>query len=105
MSIFKNAVANDIHAVFINDDEFADYHFLNGNRVRCIVDTDITDAFKGGNVDGVFVNTCTIYVATSDIENRPVEGELLELDDKTYFVRKVGFEDGIFAIVVEANEQ
>lgn len=105
MSNFKNAVEKDVKAVFINPDEFADYHSLNGNQVRCIVDTDVTDAYKGGNIDGVFVNTLTIFVATEDIEPRPVEGELLELDEKTYFVRKVGFEDGIYSIVVEANEQ
>lgn len=108
MSNFKDAVQKDVKAVFINMDEFADIHVLNGVETLCVVDTDITSATNendNNNVVGVFLNACKIYVAESDIETRPVEGELLDLDGETYIVRKVSRESGILEITAEANLQ
>lgn len=108
MSNFKDAVKRDIHSVFINVDEFADTHAINGRQVKCVVDTDVTDEATGkGSVtfEGVFVNMLTIYVATADLEFRPVEGELLDLDDETYIVRKVSDEYGVLVILAEVNAQ
>ena len=107
MSAFKNAVKKDVESVFINHDEFAESHTIDGVRVVCIVDKDITAGRDGRevNFDGVFVNTLTIYVSTSHIENRPVEGQYIDLDGETYRVMNVSDEDGILAIIVEVNAQ
>lgn len=104
MSAFKDTIAKDIKSVFINIDEFADEHSLNGKVVRCVVDKDLTMGAKD-NMVGVFMNAVTIYVAEKDIEKRPVEGALLELDDETYTVRNVSAEDGMLVIIAEAYNQ
>lgn len=107
MSGFKNAVKKDVKSVFINHDEFAESHTIDGVSVVCIVDKDITDGRDGReiNFEGVFLNTLTIYVSTADIENRPVEGQYIDFDGETYHVLNVSDEDGILAIIVEVNAQ
>lgn len=108
MSAFKDAVSNDIMSVFLNVDEFADKHVLNGKKVICIVDKDLTEAAKktvSNPLDGVFINAVMIFVKSSDLERQPVEGELLYLDDKMYIVRNVSEEMDVLSITAEANNQ
>ena len=108
MSAFKEAIAKDVKGVFINLDEFADKHFINGDSIPCIVDTDITkekgSAYGGIAYEGVFINAITIYVAEADIQ-RPVEGELLDLDGVNHTVRNVSSEAGVLVILAEVNAQ
>lgn len=108
MSAFKDAISNDVKTVFINLDEFADIHDLNGCEVACIVDKDLTTGVNDtitNPLEGVFLNTITIYVATKDIERKPVEGEQIKLDKERYIVRSVSEEEGILVIVAEVNKQ
>ncbi len=105
MSAFKEAIAKDVKGVFINLDEFADKHFINGDSVPCIVDKDVTKEKGGITYEGVFINAITIYVAESDIERRPVEGEILDLDGVNHIVRNVSSEEGVLVILAEVNEQ
>lgn len=104
MSRFKDAITADVKAVFINCDEFGDIHCVNGERVPCVVDTDVT-AGADKSFEGVFVNTVTLYIATADIETRPVEGELLVLDERVYIVRKVSDESEMLVITLEVHDQ
>lgn len=108
MSAFKDAVSKDVKAVFINLDEFADEHELNGRKVACIVDKDLTDGAKdtmSHPLEGVFLNILTIYVDVKDIDRPPVEGEQIKLDGDRYFVRSVSVEEGILVIAAEDNRQ
>lgn len=107
MSAFKDAIAKDI-AAFLNIDEFADRHNLNGRDVVCLVDKDLTDPYKqtvSSPLQGVFVNTITIYVKPEDMERRPVENELLHLDGEMYFVANVSDEAGLYVITAEVKNQ
>ncbi|MBR1953289.1 MAG: hypothetical protein IKA32_11955 [Lentisphaeria bacterium] len=106
MSAFKDAVAKDVTAVFLNLDEFADRHNLNGRDVICLVDKDLTDPYKqtaSSPLEGIFVETLNIYVRPEDMERRPVENELLYLDDKMYFVVNVSDENGLYVITAEVK--
>ncbi len=109
MSAFKNAIKKDIKGVFLNFDEFADNHIVNGQNVVCVIDTAETAEKPNGSGnfvhEGVFLNTITLYIATADIDVKPVEGELIEIDATTYVVRKVNDECGILVIIVEGDSQ
>ncbi len=104
MSAFKDALAVDVKKVFLNADEFSDYHDLDGERVLCQIDKNLIDGAQGTETEGVFVNTLTIYVSADDIE-KPVEGQILSVDDSMHIVRSVSDEMGILVIVAESNEQ
>lgn len=103
MSAFKDCIKHDITRVFINLDEFADYHNIDGVNIGCIVDKDLTSEFAGAAL-GVFINTITLYIREGDI-SAPVEGEIISLDGSLHLVKSVSVEGGVLVIVAEANEQ
>jgi hypothetical protein len=108
MSSFKDAVAADIKTVFINTDEFADVHELNGVGVPMVIDTSIISEAKAtiaSPLEGVFLNTKTLYVSAEDLGISPVEGEIITLDGAMHLVKSVSLEQGVLVIVIEANEQ
>ena len=107
MSAFKDAVAKDI-AAFLNIDEFAEPHNLNGRDVVCIVDKDLTDPYKqtvSRSLEGIFVDAIIIYVRPENMERRPVENDLLYLDDNLYFVVNLSVENGLYVITAEVKNQ
>lgn len=105
MSAFKDAVQADVKAVFINLEEFAEDHNVNGIIMPCVVDKNILAETEQESIIGVFVNTITLSVATADLLRPPVEGEIMRLDGEIYIVRSVSDESGVLVIVLEANEQ
>ena len=104
MSRFKQAVQNDIKTVFLNLEEYGEWHTLNGAKLQCVIDKNLTQEFTGSSILGVFVNTLTIYVDSSDMP-APVEGEILSVDGSLHLVKSVSEEGGMLVIVAEANEQ
>lgn len=107
MSLFKRCVEHDVTNVFLNLDEFADWHTIDDVRLRCIVDKDMTEAYSNAQsdpIEGVFHNTVTLYVRAMDME-RPVEGELLRLDGSLHLVESVSDEMGVYVIIATENRQ
>ena len=104
MSRFKAAVQNDIKAVFLNLEEFGEWHTINGAKIQCVIDKNLTQDFSGSQILGVFVNILTIYVDSADMPT-PVEGEILRVDCSQHLVKSVSEEGGMLVIVAEANEQ
>lgn len=113
MSRFKDAVHNDIKAVFLNLEEYGEWHRLNGVTVQCLIDENSTQGSDTERIvgvlanlqtSGVFANLQTIYVSADDIP-APVEGEILSIDGSMHLVKSVSKEAGMLVIVAEANEQ
>ena len=102
MSRFRDAILSDVDSVFLNADEFAETHILNGERVTCVVSVDVD---KEATPEGVYLSTMTVYVRASALSRKPVEGELWNIDDGLHFVRNVSDEMGMLVIVTEANAQ
>lgn len=108
MTTFKDAIEQDVTNVFLNAGEFAETHNINGTDVCCLVDTDLITGIANtleNPILGIFKNAVTIYVKTADMEQKPVERELLYLDGKMFYVSKVNVEAGMYVIVAEANDQ
>lgn len=104
MSAFKDAIAADIKNVFINTDEFAEEHDINGVMIPCVISDDLT-AGANASLEGVFINTLTINVSKDALNEVPVEGELLRVNGSLHIVRSVSDEMGMLVITCEANEQ
>jgi hypothetical protein len=102
MSRFKDVVAKDMDSVFLNLDEFAEYHMLDGKRIKCVVSVDVE---KSATPEGIFISTLTVYVKASSLAQKPIEGELWNIDGEFHFVRNVSDEMGMLVVVTEANAQ
>lgn len=104
MKGFKDFVAQDIDDVFLNQLEFADCHDIDGVRMFCVIDNDVTQG-ADTQLEGVYLNAIRIHVRAGVLPKRPIENEPMTVDDRLYFVRSVSDEMGCWVIVAEANEQ
>lgn len=105
---FKAQLVKDITGVFINASEFATEHNINGTLVNCVVDHDIIDERTGLDAqheyDGVFTVEKMLYIEESFFTYKPIEGEVLELDNDRYYVKKVSTNMAMLEIRLERND-
>ena len=103
---FKEAVTNDISAVFFNLEEFADTHNIDGTDMAAIID-DIEQVEREKRMksymDGIYARQVLIYVKASEFGPLPAQGRLVKLDGKRYMVLDATDEGGVYAITLEAN--
>ena len=113
---FKDCVAADIHGVFLNAQEFADTHTIDGREMDAVVDDDALlerDAARGGvhtdgtyrggvHTDGTYRTRRLLYVSKSDYGGRPMSGKALNLDGREYRVVQADEAAGVLSIEIEA---
>lgn len=108
---FKEQIALDNLKVFMNFDEFADMHMVNGTEMLCIVDNnEMIDREKRYQykrslyADGVYIKELLIYVREEDFGPLPAVGRILTFDKKSYLISDAIDEDGIYSLSLEANK-
>ena len=104
---FKDCIAADIQNVFLNQEEFADIHTVDGKPMGVILDDDglqQRDAARGGvHTDGLYKNRRLIYLSKKDYGGRPVPGKALNLDGRIWYVVSADEDAGMLTIELEAN--
>ena len=108
MSAFKDMVAADMDSVFLNADEFAEEHDLNGTICTCIVESPTTqERFKRGKdyegQDAVHGLTAIIHAKKSDIGEMPQEGQFFSLDGSYSEVYSCTEHKGMLTIELREN--
>lgn len=104
---FKELIRADINDVFMNTEEFAAIHTVNGKKMPVTVDNNelIERAKKAkSHMDGIYVRTTLIYVKAKDFGKLPQIGSTLTLDGVSFRVTDATNEDGLFSIHLEANK-
>lgn len=106
MSSFKNQAALDI-STFINPDEFADLHTVDGIQIKAVVSEDIDNTHPLAYVEGVSLVRKVAHFDAAEFDiafsGIPRKGVRLTLDGDTYNVVKSSDECGIYVITLEAN--
>ena len=103
---FKEIIASDVHAVFLNTTEFSEAHTINGVEMACQEDSNEQierEKRMNQNMDGIYTNQKLIYVAAVDYGPLPKQGSLVTYDGKKYRVVDAISEDGVYSITLEAN--
>ena len=103
---FKDIIRADIDNVFMNPDEFATLHTVNGKKMVVTIDNNelIERAKKAkSNMDGIYVKETLIYVKAKDFGPLPAVGSVLKLDRSIFKVTNATNEDGLYSIHLEAN--
>lgn len=108
MTTFKDMVASDMDEVFLDMEEFAEEHNLNGTNCICIVESPTTqERFKTGkDYDGQDVMhglTAIIHVKKADIGEMPTEGQLFSLDGSYSEVNSCTEHMGMLTIELREN--
>lgn len=97
---FKDEIANDL-SEFFNEDEFADYHNIEGDNVLCIVDDDSLQQQKIKSATGTYTGTKLIHVKRTALKGRPAVDARLLFDGKTYTVKDCIDNDGMLSITLD----
>ena len=100
MATLKDYIKDFDLDTFINMDEFADDHQINGETIKCVVDTDIFDersTLSGDRSGGVFKDTISIFIKMPDIE-KPLIDEMMSVDKDDYRVVEVKENMGLYEI-------
>lgn len=103
---FKEVMKDDVNNTFMNVDEFADMHTVDGKEIPVLVDdNEIIEREKKmkSNMDGVYVKQKLIYVKADDFGPLPAVGRQIVFDEKRYMVTDSTDEDGVYTITMEAN--
>lgn len=105
---FKDLLVQDAKNVFLNREEFADMHSINGKPMPVLVDdNEILERDKSKlmnvTITGIYKERKLIYVATDNLGAKPAPDDLLNFDDAWYKVNDCTDEAGILCIEMEAN--
>lgn len=101
MSTFKDLVESDI-STFINLDEFASEHDVNGNIINVVLeDEEITDK---DDTQAVSDSAMVLYGKTEELGSRRMRGETFYVDDVGYTVNTWLDEMGITKITLTIPE-
>lgn len=107
MSKLKDYLSSDLDT-FLNTDEFAETHDIDGRQVDCVIDIDILQQLKykdqQASYDGVYNSTKVLFVKAADMPDRPVSGQHIRVDGKLYLVKDCPEDGGMLEITLEANE-
>lgn len=87
----KDLIQSDINDVFMNPDDFCDFHRIEGHRILCSIDSDSLLSVNAGVADmGMNESTIKIYASTSALLEIGVAyrgyGASIEFDGRLYTV-------------------
>ncbi|MFR3114506.1 MAG: hypothetical protein ACLTM5_01090 [Dialister sp.] len=111
MSSFKDYIAADNKNVFLNEQEFAEKHKLNGLECvavvqEVVINDDLTTetATAAKYTDAMYGSGCIINVKKSDLPYVPETGDTFRLDGKYGQVVLCKDDEGILIITWAVNE-
>lgn len=111
MSGFKDMVAADRDKVFLNLDEYAEEHNLNGTDCNCILqDESVAEELQTADnfsqtYAGLYGSRILVNVKTEDLPEVPVEGQSFYVDNKLYLVESSANDMGMLTIQLVANDR
>lgn len=103
---FKDQIKQDLSDIFLNLDEFADLHRIEGKEVPVVIDSDIMAKLSkiGDNrIHGMDEADMVIMGKASDLPENLDPGRLLNLDGREVIVVATTSEMGLVQIAVRQN--
>lgn len=105
---FRDYLESDIDDVFLNEDEFAEGHNLNGTVAKAVIQSPTArESFlaNGSHVsnDGLHGVSVFVHCKLTDISEIPSQGNVFRLDEDVYVVQSATEEDGLVSIELRAE--
>lgn len=103
---FKDQIKQDLSDIFLNLDEFAGLHRIEGKEVPVVIDSDIMAKLSkiGDNrIHGMDEADMVIMGKASDLPENLDPGRLLNLDGREVIVVTTTLEMGLVQIAVRQN--
>lgn len=103
MSAFKEMVARDLDAVFLNVDEFAELHMVEGKEIPVVMDDDRLTTLKKGQILGLVEADMLLMGKVSDFPADMEPGRLLNVDGRELIVSKSSRDMGLIEAALRQN--
>ena len=100
---FKEQIARDLDAVFLNLDEFAEIHRVEGARIAVVVDNDQLTTLKKGQILGLVEADMLLMGRESDFPADLEPGRLLNVDGRELIVAISGKSMGMVEVALRQN--
>lgn len=97
---FKDQVAADINAIFLNTDEFAEVHNVEYKQILCVLDND-DSKIGGGKVLGVSEPQFRLFAKVEDLPRRKSPGNILNIDNTDYVIDNWAVDMGMAVITLK----
>lgn len=100
---FKEQIQQDLDSVFLNFDEFAELHKIEGAQVLAVIDNDALEELKKGqNLDMVEADML-IFAKSSDLPQDLNSGRLINIDGREMLVVKSSNDMGLVKLALRQN--
>lgn len=105
---FKDVLFSDVDT-FLNPDEFAEKHFIDGRQMTVSIDgNEVIERSKKqtdkGRTDGIYEGQIIIYVSRKEFGLLPAIGRKLTMDKREYLIQDAVDEGGMYSITLGAKK-
>ena len=100
---FKDQIKQDLSDIFLNLDEFADLHRIEGKEVPVVIDSNKLSKIGDNRIHGMDEADMVIMGKASDLPENLDPGRLLNLDGREVIVVTTTSEMGLVQIAVRQN--
>lgn len=100
---FKELIQKDLDAVFLNLDEFAELHRVEGKQIPVVVDNDQLIKLKQGQILGLVEADMLLMGKETDFPDDIEPGSLLNVDGREYIVTNSGKDMGLVEVALSQN--
>ena len=100
---FKAQFDKDLDSVFLNLDEFAEYHRVEGKKIAVVVDNDQLNKLKQGQILGLIEADMLLMGREADFPADLEPGRLLNVDGRELIVSNSGKDLGLVEVALRQN--
>lgn len=98
MSAFQEMVEADIKGVFLNMDEFASEHTVDGKKITCLVQNLDMEQISG--YEGIGRDAISLHAACADMPGGRISGDRLNVDGTDYTVMRWDEAEGMATVTL-----
>jgi len=100
---FKDMVAADIAATFLNEDFFGEPYRVEGKNIRIVIDNDELKERQGGQDLAVAESATLFYANIADLPPRKAPGSSLNINGRECIIDDWKEDMGIATVVLREN--
>ena len=100
---FKERIRQDIDTVFLNLEEFAEQHRIEGKEIPIVIDNNELTKLKQGQILGLVDADMLIFGRCEDFPDDMNPGRLLNVDGREMIVTNTGVDMGMIEVALKQN--
>ena len=100
---FKEQIMADLDAVFLNLDEFAELHRVEGKEIAVVMDNDQMNKLKKGQILGLIEADILLMGKEADFPAELEPGRMVNLDGREMLIVNSGRDLGLVEVALSQN--